>query len=69
MPSSVPNAPAQPVPSLTLASAQVACTLPEGLEAALGVTNLGDLSLQSKSPLFTHAEAPRTWRLTLRGRW
>ena len=69
LPSSVPNTPAQPVPSLTLASAQVACTLPQGLEAALGVTNLGDLSMLRKSPLFTQAEAPRTWRLTLRGRW
>ena len=23
----------------------------------------------TKSALFTYAEAPRTWRLTLRGRW
>jgi hypothetical protein len=25
--------------------------------------------LAEKSPLFTQVEAPRTWRLTLRGKW
>ena len=43
--------------------------LPQGLELALGVQNLGDVRLAEKSALFTHVEPPRTWRLTLRGRW
>jgi hypothetical protein len=33
------------------------------------VRNLNDLRLAEKSPLFTQVEAPRTWRLALRGRW
>lgn len=33
---------------------------------ALGVDNLGPLELAKESPLFSWAEAPRTWRVTLR---
>jgi outer membrane receptor for ferrienterochelin and colicins len=61
--------PAQPVPGCTLVGAQLARTLPWGLELTLGVNNLGDVSLAELSPLYTHVEPPRTWRLTLRGRW
>jgi outer membrane receptor for ferrienterochelin and colicins len=39
------------------------------LELALGVDNLTDLRLADESTLFLQAEPPRTWRLTLRGRW
>ena len=46
-----------------------ACTVAQGLEAAFGVANLTNVSLAEKSPLFTHVEPPRTWRLTLRGNW
>jgi outer membrane receptor for ferrienterochelin and colicins len=54
---------------VTLLGGHVTLGLPAGLEATLGVRNLDDLRLADKSPLFTQAEAPRTWRLTLRGRW
>ena len=57
------------MPDLTLWSAHAACTVAEGLEAAFGVTNLTNVSLAEKSPLFTHAEAPRAWRVSLRWRW
>lgn len=69
LPATTPGAPAQPVPDLTLLGAHVSHTLSEGLEVALGVRNLTDVSLAEKSRLFTHAEAPRTVRLSLRGRW
>ena len=62
-------APEPNVPDLTTVSAFVSVGLPAGLEATLGVRNLTNLSLAEKSPLFTQVEAPRTWRLTLRGRW
>ena len=69
LPSTTVGAPAQRVPDLTLLGAHVTCELESGLEASLGVQNLTNVILGEKSPLFTHAEAPRTWRLTLRGRW
>lgn len=59
----------QPVPSLTRVGAQATWAFAGGLEASLGVDNLTRLDLAEKSPLFTYAEAPRTWRLALRGRW
>jgi len=65
----VAGQPAQPVPSLTTMTASVGRRLDPGLDLELGVSNLGDQSLAERSPLFTWAEAPRTWRLTLRGRW
>lgn len=61
--------PPQPLPDLTRASAHVSRSLGAGLTATLGVDNLTQLQLAEKSPLFTWAEAPRTWRLTLRGVW
>ncbi|MDO8419855.1 MAG: TonB-dependent receptor [Rubrivivax sp.] len=69
MPSLTAGAPSEPVGDVTLVGAHVSRTLPWGLELALGVQNLGDVRLAEKSPLFTHVESPRTWRLTLRGRW
>lgn len=59
----------QPLPDTTRVSAQVARRLAKGLELALGVDNLNQLELANESPLFTWAEAPRTWRVTLRGEW
>ncbi|MBI5718895.1 MAG: TonB-dependent receptor [Burkholderiales bacterium] len=61
--------PPQRVPSLTTMAASLGRRLDRGLDLELGVNNLDDLSLAQRSPLFTWAEAPRTWRLTLRGRW
>ena len=61
--------PLQPLPDLTRVSAQVSRELGAGLTATLGVDNLTQLQLAEKSPLFTWAETPRTWRLALRGVW
>jgi outer membrane receptor for ferrienterochelin and colicins len=69
LPAVTPNTPAQPVPSLTFVGAHATVALPQGLEATLGARNLTDLRPASKSPLYTHAEAPRIWYLGLRGRW
>jgi outer membrane receptor for ferrienterochelin and colicins len=69
LPAATVGQPAQTAPSLTLLHAQVARRLGGGTELALGVRNLGDLRLAERSPLFTQAEPPRTWRLTLRGQW
>jgi hypothetical protein len=33
------------------------------------VDNLTDLRPADRSPLYTHAEPPRTWKLALTGRW
>jgi len=65
----VAGEPAQPVPGITMMSAHASVALPHGLELGLGVANLGAVNLAEKSPLFPHAEVPRTWWLTLRGRW
>jgi outer membrane receptor for ferrienterochelin and colicins len=69
LPATTANTPPQPVPNLTFVGAHAAVALPQGLEATLGVRNLTDVRLSERSPLFTHAEAPRTWTLGLRGRW
>ena len=69
LPALTVGAPAQPVPGYTLVGAFVTRTLPLGLELTFGVNNLGDVSLAELSPLYTYVEPPRTWRLTLRGRW
>jgi outer membrane receptor for ferrienterochelin and colicins len=61
--------PLQAAPPTTLVSAYAGLDLGHGLDLSLGVNNLGQLDLAQKSPLFVYAEAPRTWRLTLRGRW
>lgn len=69
LPALTTGAPSQPVGAVTLVGAQVSRSLPQGLELALGVHNWGNTRLSDKSALFTHVEAPRTWRLALRGRW
>ncbi|MFO1327292.1 MAG: TonB-dependent receptor [Rubrivivax sp.] len=61
--------PLQAMPDITLVSAQAGLALNANLDLGFGVGNLGNVDLASKSPLFAYAEAPRTWRLTLRGRW
>jgi outer membrane receptor for ferrienterochelin and colicins len=69
LPGATATAPPQPAPSLTLVDAYLIRALPAELELALGVDNLTDVRLADESPLFPQAEPPRTWRLTLRGRW
>jgi outer membrane receptor for ferrienterochelin and colicins len=69
LPSTTVGAPAQSAPGTTMLGAHVTVALPSGLEGSLGVRNLNNLRLADKSPLFTQVEAPRTWRLALRGRW
>jgi len=69
LPATTPNTPPQPVPNLTLVGTQAAVMLPQGLEGILGVRNLTDVRLSELSPLYTYAEAPRTWYIGLRRRW
>jgi outer membrane receptor for ferrienterochelin and colicins len=69
LPGAPPNTTPQKVPDVALLGGHVTVSLPAGLEATLGVRNLDDVRLAQKSALFTQVEAPRTWRLTLRGRW
>ncbi|MBX3635152.1 MAG: TonB-dependent receptor [Rubrivivax sp.] len=69
LPSATVGAPAERAPSLTQLGASLSRGLPGGLEASLGVDNLTDLRPAERSPLYTHAEPPRTWRLSLRGTW
>jgi outer membrane receptor for ferrienterochelin and colicins len=69
LPAAPPATGSRAVPDVTLLGGHVTLALPHGLEATLGVRNLDDVRLADKSALFTQAEAPRTWRLTLRGRW
>jgi outer membrane receptor for ferrienterochelin and colicins len=57
------------VPDTTLVSAQVQRELSGGLRLGMGVTNLTNVNLADRSTLFTQAEAPRTWRVTLSQRW
>jgi outer membrane receptor for ferrienterochelin and colicins len=57
------------LPDITRVSAQLSRALDRNLSLSLGVDNLGGVQLAEKSPLFTWAEAPRTWRLALRGQW
>lgn len=59
----------QPVPAVTLVGAQASWQLDPRFELGAGVDNLSDVRLSAKSPLFIYAEAPRTWRLSLRWRW
>jgi outer membrane receptor for ferrienterochelin and colicins len=65
----VANQPPQPVPDTHSVSAHAAVTLTPELELSFGVSNLNNLNLSDKSPLYTWADAPRTWRVGLRGRW
>ncbi len=61
--------PLQALPDLTRLSAQLSRQLTPALRLSLGVDNLGNLRLADESPLFTWAEAPRTWRVALRGQF
>jgi len=65
----VPGQPPQPGPAITLLGAHAQWRITPAIELGLGVDNLTDVRLSEQSPLFTYAEAPRTWRLALRGRW
>jgi outer membrane receptor for ferrienterochelin and colicins len=67
--STTPGQPLQPAPDLTRLSAHVSREVGNGLTLSAGVDNLGQLRLADESPLFTGAEAPRTWRIALRGQW
>jgi outer membrane receptor for ferrienterochelin and colicins len=69
LPAAAANTLAQSAPGMTMLGAYIAVVLPQGLEGSLGVRNVGSLRLAEKSPLYTQVEAPRTWRLALRGRW
>lgn len=66
---SVVGQPPQPVPTLTLLSAQAQWQVNPNLDLGMGVENLNDTRLSDKSALFTYAEQPRTWRLSLRARF
>lgn len=61
--------PPQPVPDLTHLGLHASLALTPEITVRAGVDNLTNLSLADKSPLFTYAEAPRTWRLGLHARW
>jgi outer membrane receptor for ferrienterochelin and colicins len=69
LPATPPGTGLVAVPDLTSVDAHVTVGVAIGLELSFGVRNLTNLSLAEKSPLFTQVEAPRTWRMTLRGRW
>jgi outer membrane receptor for ferrienterochelin and colicins len=56
-------------PELTRVGAHLSRQLGGRLTLTLGVDNLTDLRPADESPLITHAEPPRTWRLALVGRW
>jgi len=57
------------VPALNKLDASLGRSLGPQLDLDLGVSNLGNTVLAERSALFSWAEAPRTWRLGLRGRW
>ena len=69
LPAATTTAPPVAVPAVRQAGAHAAWRIDRHLELGLGVRNLGNVRLQDDSPLYTHAEAPRTWRVTLRGQW
>ena len=69
LPTGVAGQAPRPVPDTTSVGAQVAVALERGLTLTLGVSNLADMDLAAKSPLYTWTEMPRTWRLGLRGQW
>jgi len=67
--SGVVGQPPQPVPAFALVGAQLRWHVDPALDIGVMVDNIGNLRLADKSPLFTYAETPRTWRVSLRGRW
>jgi outer membrane receptor for ferrienterochelin and colicins len=69
LPSATVGAAPVQVSDATLLGAHLTRSLPAGLSLSVGVRNLGDVRLADRSPLFTQVEAPRTWRVALRGQW
>jgi outer membrane receptor for ferrienterochelin and colicins len=69
LPAGAPGQPPQPVPDSCRVGAQVAVDVTPALAVSLGVSNLRNEDLARKSPLYTWTDAPRTWRMTLRGQW
>jgi outer membrane receptor for ferrienterochelin and colicins len=67
--SPVVGQPLQAVPSIAMLGAHLRLQLQPGLSLGVAVDNIGNLRLADESPLFTYAETPRTWRVSLRGRW
>lgn len=67
--STVVGQPLQAAPATTLVSANADLDIHPQLTLSVGVDNLTNVDLAAKSALFTYAEAPRTWRVSLRGRW
>ena len=65
----VSGQPLQRAPDLTFVSLHGAYAVRKGLELRAGVDNVTDVNLARKSPLFTYAEQPRTWRLALYAQW
>jgi outer membrane receptor for ferrienterochelin and colicins len=69
LPSGVAGPAPQPVPDSCRVSAQIAVDVTPALSVNFAVSNLGNEDLARKSPLYTWTDAPRTWRMTLRGQW
>ena len=67
--STTPAQAPRPAPDLTRVAAHLVRELGQGLELSADVDNLTQLRLADESSLFTGAEAPRSWRVALRGRW
>lgn len=67
--SAVPGQPPQQGLSLRVLGAQAQWQVTPTLGLGVGVDNLSDERLCDKSPLFTYAEPPRTWRRALRVLW
>lgn len=59
----------QRVPNITVAAFSVGYAISPKLDLDFGASNLGNLDLAQRSALYTWSEAPRTWRLALRGRF
>lgn len=69
LPSATAGEPAQRAPALTLLGVHATRSFGKAVALTLGVDNLTDLRPAQKSALYTHAEAPRTWRMALRAAW
>jgi outer membrane receptor for ferrienterochelin and colicins len=57
------------VPSVQGLQAQAHWRFAEGFTLRAGVDNLENQRLSTLSPLFSYEELPRTWRLSVEGRW
>jgi outer membrane receptor for ferrienterochelin and colicins len=65
----VAGQPPLPVPAFARVGAHLVWHAAPTLDFGVAVDNVGNLRLADKSPLFTYAETPRTWRVSVRGRW